>query len=38
MRQNIPRMIEDRAGMQQRVEVEHIVFKGGRRPHDILHS
>ena len=31
-------MIEDGAGMQQRVDVENIVVESGRRPHGLLHS
>jgi hypothetical protein len=38
LRQNIPWMVEHRAGMQQRVEVKNIIVEGGRRPHGLLHS
>ena len=37
-RQNVPWVIEDRSGMQQRVDVKNIVVESGRRPHGLLHS
>jgi hypothetical protein len=36
MDHNIPRMIEHRAGVEKRIEVENVVVRG-RRPHDCLH-
>src|SRR5438128_1015681 len=38
MRYHVPRMLEDSARMQQRLEIEYVVVGGGRRPHVFLHS
>ena len=37
MGDHVPRMLEGGAGMKERIEIEDVVVKGGRRPHGCLH-